>query len=170
MKSPRLARDAVPLFQDEDDNPLVNNLGIYILDHPSMLQNMQDYAVTADTDIDNYVRECTILVDGTKIYRFSKELLAYIEMWLLSVRTTGRTTHALLAPWTRTSGMHFKNTQTSRTRTSTTTWQEDFVLGTRSSSHQAQPLSVRETLSRGQWRKLKVLTELLHLLRNPGTS
>jgi hypothetical protein len=70
----------VPLFQDEDNNPLINELGIYILDKLFMFQNMQDYAVTADTDIDNYVRECTILVDGTKIYRFSKELLAYIEM------------------------------------------------------------------------------------------
>jgi hypothetical protein len=36
--------------------------------------------VTAATDIDHYVCECTLLVDGTKIYRFSKELLAYIEM------------------------------------------------------------------------------------------
>jgi hypothetical protein len=40
-----------------------------------MFQNMQEYTVTADTDIDNYVCDCTILVDGTKIYRFSKELL-----------------------------------------------------------------------------------------------
>ncbi len=75
-----VACDAVPLFQDEDDNPLINELGIYILDKLSMFQNMQDYTVTADTNIDNYVRECTILVDGTKIYCFSKELLAYIEM------------------------------------------------------------------------------------------
>jgi hypothetical protein len=45
-----------------------------------MFQNMQGYAVTAETDIDNDVRHCTIIVDGSKIYRFSKELLAYIEM------------------------------------------------------------------------------------------
>jgi hypothetical protein len=75
-----VARHVVPLFQDDDDNPLINELGIYILDKLCMFQNMQDYAVTADTDIDNYVRECTLIVDGTKIYRFSKELLAYIEM------------------------------------------------------------------------------------------
>jgi hypothetical protein len=55
-----------------------------------MFQNMPD-AVTADTNIYNYVRECTILVDGTKINRFSKELLAYIEMCV----STGRATHAL---------------------------------------------------------------------------
>ncbi len=41
---------------------------------------MQDYKVTAETDIDVYVRQCTLIVDNTKIYRFSKELLAYIEM------------------------------------------------------------------------------------------
>jgi hypothetical protein len=75
-----VARDAVPLFQDEDDNPLINELGIYTLDKLCMFQGMQDYAVTADTDIDNYVRECTILVDGTKIYRLSNEFLAYIEI------------------------------------------------------------------------------------------
>ncbi len=34
---------------------------------------------------------------------------------LLSVSSTGRTNHALLAPWTCTSGMPFKHTQTSRT-------------------------------------------------------
>ncbi len=75
-----VACNAVPLFQDHDDNPLINELGIYILDTLGMFQNMQDYAFTAETDIDNYVRECTIICDGTKIYCFSKELLAYIEM------------------------------------------------------------------------------------------
>jgi hypothetical protein len=102
-----VARDAAPLFQDEDNNPLINEMAsIYILDKLS-LQSMQDYEVTAATDIDNYVFECTLLVDRTKIYRSSKELLAYIGMCVafspyfqsvLSVRTTGRTTHALPAP------------------------------------------------------------------------
>jgi hypothetical protein len=43
-------------------------------------QNARLRCVVCETDIDNYVRQCTIIVDGTKIYRFSKELLAYIEM------------------------------------------------------------------------------------------
>ncbi len=73
-----VARDALTLFQDEDDNPLINELGIYILDKLSMFQSMQVYEVTSATDIDNYVRKCTLLVNGTKIYRFSKDLLAYI--------------------------------------------------------------------------------------------
>jgi hypothetical protein len=78
-----VARDAATLFQEEDGNPLINEMGVYILDKLSMFQNMQGYKVTATTNIDhNDVREsrCTLLVDGTKIYRFSKDLLTYIEM------------------------------------------------------------------------------------------
>jgi hypothetical protein len=152
-----VARDAVPLFQDEleDDKPLINELGIYILDKLCMFQ-------------------CTILVDGPMMgprYTVSqRSSWPRLRCALLSVRTTGRTTtHALLAPWTRTSGMHFKNTQTSRTRTSTTTWRDVFVFGTRSSSHQAQQSSVWETLSWVQCCQLKACTEQLHQLRNPGT-
>ena len=75
-----VGREGVPLYQDEDDNPLINELGIYILDKLCTYQNMQDfYKVTAETDIDVHVRYFTLLVDGTKIYRFSRELLAYIE-------------------------------------------------------------------------------------------
>jgi hypothetical protein len=36
-----VASDAVPLFQDEDNNSLINELGIYILDKLCMFQNMQ---------------------------------------------------------------------------------------------------------------------------------
>ncbi len=75
-----VARDAVPLFQDDDDNPIINKLGIYILDKLCMFQDMQAYTVTADTDIDNYIRECTPIV----------------RCVLLSVCTTGRTTHAII--------------------------------------------------------------------------
>jgi hypothetical protein len=57
---------------------------------------------------------------------------------LLSVRTTGRTTHALLAPRTRTSGMPFKHMQPSSTRNSTPTWRDNLMPGTPSSSQQAQ--------------------------------
>ncbi len=53
-----VARGAGQLFQDEDNNPLIKELGICILDKLSMFQSMQDYTVTTDTDIDNYVREC----------------------------------------------------------------------------------------------------------------
>ena len=73
--------DGKPLYRDDDVNPLISDLGIYILDKLGTFQNMSDaYKVTADTDLFDYVGENTILVDGTKIYRFSKELLAYLEM------------------------------------------------------------------------------------------
>jgi hypothetical protein len=77
----KVARDGVPFYRADDDNPLINDLGIYILDKLCMFQNIQDcYKVTAETEIDVHVRQCTLIVDKTKIYRFSKELLAYIEM------------------------------------------------------------------------------------------
>jgi hypothetical protein len=40
-------------FKTKTIIPSSNELGIYILDKFSMFQNMQDYAVTADNDIDN---------------------------------------------------------------------------------------------------------------------
>ena len=71
----------MPLYRADDENPLINDLGIYLLDKLGTFQNMSDvYKVTADTDLHDYVGGNTLLVDGTKIYRFSKELLAYLEM------------------------------------------------------------------------------------------
>jgi hypothetical protein len=76
-----LASDGMLLYQANDANPLINDLGIYILDKLSTFQNMQDtYQVTAETDIDDHVGHSTLIIDKTKIYRFSKELLAYLEM------------------------------------------------------------------------------------------
>jgi hypothetical protein len=46
-----VASNAATLLQDEDDNAFFNELGIYILDVLLMFQNMQDYVVTAATDI-----------------------------------------------------------------------------------------------------------------------
>jgi hypothetical protein len=43
---------------------------------------MQEYEVTATNEINDSVRYCTLIVDGTKIHGFSKELVAYIEMCL----------------------------------------------------------------------------------------
>jgi hypothetical protein len=73
--------DGMPLYRCTDDDPLINDLGIYILDKLGSFQNMSDvYKVTAETDLHDYVGGNTKIVDGTKIYRFSKELLAYLEM------------------------------------------------------------------------------------------
>ena len=80
-KAYNLKSDGLPMNQPSDDDPLINDLGIYILDKLGTFQNMSDvYKVTAETDIHDYVGSYTLLVDKTKIYRFSKELLAYLEM------------------------------------------------------------------------------------------
>ncbi len=71
----------MPLYCTDDDNPLINDLDIYLSDKLGTFQNMSDvHKVTADTDLHDYVGGSTLLVDGTKIYRLSKELLAYLEM------------------------------------------------------------------------------------------
>jgi hypothetical protein len=76
-----LTGDGLPLYRADDDDPLINDIGIYILDKLGTFQNMKDtYKVTAETDIHDYVGKSTLLLDKTKIYRFSKELLAYLEM------------------------------------------------------------------------------------------
>ena len=76
-----LKSDGLPMYAPSEDDPLINDLGIYILDKLGTFQNMSDvYKVTAETDLHDYVGSSTILVDNTKIYRFSKELLAYLEM------------------------------------------------------------------------------------------
>jgi hypothetical protein len=76
-----LPGNGMPLYRADDANPLINDLGIYILDKLGTFQNMQDtYKVTVETDLFDYVGHSTVIVDGTKIYRFSTELLAYLEM------------------------------------------------------------------------------------------
>jgi hypothetical protein len=69
------------MYVPSDDDPLISDVGIYILDKLGTFQNMSAvYKVTAETDLHDYVSGSTILVDNTRIYRFSKELLAYLEM------------------------------------------------------------------------------------------
>ena len=67
------------LYKQEESNPLINEFGLYIIDKLHRFQNMQCYTVTEDTDIEEYVHEYVTLCDDSKIYRFSKELLAYLE-------------------------------------------------------------------------------------------
>ena len=68
-----------PLFMEDDNNPLFNPFACYILDRLHTYQNMQDYAVRPGFDVAAYVSHSTTLHDETIIYRFSKELLAYME-------------------------------------------------------------------------------------------
>jgi hypothetical protein len=80
-KTYNLKSDGLPMYVHSDNDPLMTDIGIYIIDKLGTFQNMSSvYNVTAETDLHDYVGGSTILVDGTKIYRFSKELLAYLEM------------------------------------------------------------------------------------------
>ncbi len=52
---------------------------MYILSELPKMQNMKSFAVNEHTNIDEFVREIKTLPDGSKIYRFFKELLAYTK-------------------------------------------------------------------------------------------
>jgi hypothetical protein len=72
------------LYQEADNNQLLNDFGCYILGRLHKVQNMQEYALppvcdTDHVDIDKYVSYSKTLEDGTTIYSFSKELLAYLK-------------------------------------------------------------------------------------------
>jgi hypothetical protein len=73
----------LPLYRPSDDDLLINAIDIYVLNKLGTFQNMKDtYKVTAETDIHDYVGSNTLIMDKTKMYRFSKELLAYLEMFV----------------------------------------------------------------------------------------
>jgi hypothetical protein len=79
-----LKNNGMMLYKEADDNPLLNYFGCYILDRVHKVQNMQEYSLppvcTSDqVDIDKYVSYSKTLEDETSIYRFSKELLAYLK-------------------------------------------------------------------------------------------
>jgi hypothetical protein len=68
------------LFKEDDSNPLLNLFACYIIDRLHTFQNMQEeYAVSPGFDVAEYVAHSKTLHDGTIVYRFSKELLAYLE-------------------------------------------------------------------------------------------
>ena len=66
------------MYRDVNDNPLINDFGMYVLSRLYTFHNMREaFHVKADTDIAEYVRHR--LLDGNRVYRFSRELLAYLE-------------------------------------------------------------------------------------------
>ncbi len=53
---------------------------MYVLSRLYTFQNLREaFLVKADTDIAEYVRHSTELLDGNRVYRFSRELLACLE-------------------------------------------------------------------------------------------
>ena len=67
------------MYRDSKENELINDFGIYVLSRLHTFQNMKALRVDADTDIAAYVRHSTELLDGNRVYRFSRELLAFLE-------------------------------------------------------------------------------------------
>ncbi len=69
------------IYRDSKENPLINAFGIYVLTRLPTFQNMKSLRIDAATDImiPDYVRHSTELLDGTRVYRFSRELLAFLE-------------------------------------------------------------------------------------------
>jgi hypothetical protein len=61
------------------ENLMFNQFGMYILSELPKMQNMKSFAVLEHNDIDEFVHEFKTLPDGSKLYRFFKELLAYAE-------------------------------------------------------------------------------------------
>ena len=111
-------KNGMTLYKDDDENPLLNDFGCYILDRLYKVQNMQEYALppvcdTDHVDIDKYVSCSKTLEDGTTIYRFSKELLAFLKtlvafstmLMTLDPPKTSTSTTSLPLNSTRTSNM-----------------------------------------------------------------
>jgi hypothetical protein len=67
------------MYRDSKENPLINAFGIYALARLPTFQNMKSLRIDAAKDIPDYVRHSTELLDGTRVYRFSRELLAFLE-------------------------------------------------------------------------------------------
>jgi hypothetical protein len=62
-------------FQRVGKNTLINEFGFYVISRLHTSQNMLD----DETDIDAFGRHATLLHDGTRVNRFSKDLLAFLQ-------------------------------------------------------------------------------------------
>ncbi len=81
------------LYRDHKGNPLINDFGMYVLSRLYTFQNMREaFLVRAGTDIAEYIRHSTELLDGTRVYRFSREVWLVSRPWWHSVPTTLPTT------------------------------------------------------------------------------
>jgi hypothetical protein len=67
------------MYCKSKENPLINAFGIYVLTRLPTFQKMKSRRIDAATDIPAYVRHSTELLDGTHVYCFSRDLLAFLE-------------------------------------------------------------------------------------------
>jgi hypothetical protein len=78
--------DAPALYHDDSNNTLLNNVFFYVLHHLPRLQNMHEYSVAADTNIETFVQRKYPQLEGPPsvdsvphVNFFSKNLLGYLE-------------------------------------------------------------------------------------------
>jgi hypothetical protein len=67
------------MYHHAKTNPLFNDFAIYVFSQLHTFQNMRALSIVADTDIREYVRHSTELLDGSRVFRFSRELVAFLE-------------------------------------------------------------------------------------------
>jgi hypothetical protein len=68
------------LFLKAGENPLIKEFGFYVISRLHTFQNMHEsFQVDDKTDIDAFICHATLLHEGTRVYSFSKELLASLQ-------------------------------------------------------------------------------------------
>ena len=75
--------DAPALYEDGKNNTLLNDVFFYVLHHLPRLQNMHEYSVAADANLEAFVQRKYPQLEGPPsvppVFFFSKNLLAYLE-------------------------------------------------------------------------------------------
>ena len=75
--------DAPALYADDSNNTLLNDVFFYVLHHLPRLQNMHEYSVAADANIEAFVQRKYPQLEGPPsvppVNFFSKNLLGYLE-------------------------------------------------------------------------------------------
>jgi hypothetical protein len=75
--------DAPALYHDDSNNSLLKDVFFYVLHHLPRLQNMHEYSVAADANIEAFVQREYPQLEGPPyvphVHFFSKNLLGYLE-------------------------------------------------------------------------------------------
>jgi hypothetical protein len=75
--------DAPALYHDDPNNTLLNDVFFYVLHHLPRLQNMHEYSMAADANIEAFVQRKYPQLEGPPsvppVNFFSKNLLGYLE-------------------------------------------------------------------------------------------
>jgi hypothetical protein len=77
-----VVNEGLQLYHDVPENTLLNDVFFYVMYHLSSFQNMNEYQVTKDTEIFEFVHTSSPAIPTTIIgetFRFSKQMVAYVE-------------------------------------------------------------------------------------------